>query len=795
MKAVPNIGTTTFVYDIISGVDAGHTKETTTDPKSNVTERIYDKAGRLKEVIAGSDTTTYTYYDDGSRQSVVYESGAGEYYTYYDNGLLWTLTNEDDEEQEIDSYIYTYDNANNRTSVSYTYDSLNRLESVTEPSGKETEYTFDKAGNRLTETITIGEDSIATTYTYDERNRLLKTQTNTSNGDTSRTVFDYDDNGNMVSRSTEGTNTIDPEAVPSFALTKEGESTTTDISFYYYNVRNQLIQATEGDKTSVYTYNAEGYRIEKTVNGDTTRYLYEADKVILETDDENNQTARNIYGINLISRTVSSETLYYMYNGHADVTALITSTGTVTATYYYDAFGNIMEETGEADNPYRYSGYQYDTETDLYYLNARYYDSKIARFLSEDTYRGRANDPLSLNLYTYCANMPLKYWDPTGHWMAGDENLNDDAKAQIIALTNAYYAAETPEERQEIHKAADMIRADKNNYLQVDENGNLIPKDTLIEVDDNDEFYSLISGGLTRNAIDGSQGITAEEWYSAAKTVGAELYISSEKDYPFEDMYRITTNFTTNIGKAEINVEAKYVQLTKNTNQVAAGINVTTKTHYSAYYFYIPGWEDNMEDGKVSMVEYNGINEDDIGTASISNSYEFKNSWDMIGKTKNGGNVLAVVISSHGSPEVLSTETSILIWNIQIPSLDKKDINRLVITGCDTGHLDRQSSNIASSFAKMINGGVVVASDGTVGSSLYDGINHKTYSSEPEYPLGYHSANGSARDNVGWVIYQNIFGKVRVTKGFGKELTMPGMFSIMPHYDIDYWWRGFSNQA
>ncbi|NLJ97410.1 MAG: hypothetical protein GX321_09690, partial [Clostridiales bacterium] len=51
-----------------------------------------------------------------------------------------------------------------------------------------------------------------------------------------------------------------------------------------------------------------------------------------------------------------------------------------------------------------------------YYLNARMYDPKIARFLQEDTYTGQADDPLSLNLYTYCANNPIIYWDPTGHF-------------------------------------------------------------------------------------------------------------------------------------------------------------------------------------------------------------------------------------------------------------------------------------------------------------------------------------------------------------------------------------------
>ncbi|MDQ2087854.1 RHS repeat-associated core domain-containing protein [Herbivorax sp. ANBcel31] len=97
------------------------------------------------------------------------------------------------------------------------------------------------------------------------------------------------------------------------------------------------------------------------------------------------------------------------------ITAINTSTGEIAATYYYDAFGNILESTGDVDNNITYAGYQWDEETGLYYLNARMYDPKIARFLQEDTYWGDPNDPLSLNLYTHCHNEPIMYFDPTGH--------------------------------------------------------------------------------------------------------------------------------------------------------------------------------------------------------------------------------------------------------------------------------------------------------------------------------------------------------------------------------------------
>ena len=64
-----------------------------------------------------------------------------------------------------------------------------------------------------------------------------------------------------------------------------------------------------------------------------------------------------------------------------------------------------------------YAGYQYDEETGLYYVNAHMYDPVTARFLQADTYLGNLNDPLSLNLYTYCLNNPHKYVDPSGHFV------------------------------------------------------------------------------------------------------------------------------------------------------------------------------------------------------------------------------------------------------------------------------------------------------------------------------------------------------------------------------------------
>ncbi|WP_036639308.1 DUF3289 family protein, partial [Paenibacillus durus] len=74
------------------------------------------------------------------------------------------------------------------------------------------------------------------------------------------------------------------------------------------------------------------------------------------------------------------------------------------------------------ENPYRYAAYYWDRKTQYYYLQARYYDPRPARFISEDTYEGEINNPLTLNLYTYVENNPLNYTDPSGHRSGADDN-------------------------------------------------------------------------------------------------------------------------------------------------------------------------------------------------------------------------------------------------------------------------------------------------------------------------------------------------------------------------------------
>ena len=575
-KTVPDIGTSVFGYDIIADVADGCIMERSTDPKGNITEKTTDRAGRLWKVTADGGTTTYKYYDNGNREYVLYPNGAKEEYTYYRDNLIWTLTNKKADGSVIDTYSYEYDAAHNQTKKTdskgetyYTYDSLNRLDSVTEPDGKITAYRYDKAGNRIEESVTAGGSTVSTTYTYNEQNRLVLTNTQ-ANGTSEKVSYSYDDNGNMASRTKSVTKPVDPNLPSEFALEKAGLTTNTDVAFYEYDVWNQLSKSVEGSNTINYTYNGNGLRVGKEVNGQLTRYMYEGDKVVLELNGEGTQTARNVQGLNLLARTSGAETLYYLYNGHADVTALLGTDGTVETTYYYDAFGNIVDHTG-VDSNITYAGYQFDKETGLYYLNSRYYDSKIARFLTEDTYTGNPSDPLSLNLYTYCHNEPIMYTDPTGH---------TDAK-----------------------NSSTKIILDKDGDIQV-----VSPRQTVIIYKDDPLYKVLLNGGSIGLADDNkSSSSSSGKSKKDSKSIGTTLYdtdvISSYNVDAFRDyvvsMGPIFTKATDNVSgtannsniKSQIDAEPNKLEyyhgkLYAYNTGIFDFAGISEKTDYSETYFY-----------------------------------------------------------------------------------------------------------------------------------------------------------------------------------------------------------------
>jgi hypothetical protein len=92
----------------------------------------------------------------------------------------------------------------------------------------------------------------------------------------------------------------------------------------------------------------------------------------------------------------------------------------------------------------------------------KYQCFKLCLIFREDTYWGNLSDPLSLNLYAYVRYNPLRYWDPTGHWAAGDEQYHYYVQMQLLALTSAHYDAVAQEEKDVIGQAATALRNPNN---------------------------------------------------------------------------------------------------------------------------------------------------------------------------------------------------------------------------------------------------------------------------------------------------------------------------------------------
>ena len=104
------------------------------------------------------------------------------------------------------------------------------------------------------------------------------------------------------------------------------------------------------------------------------------------------------------------------------IVKLIDKTGATVVEYTYDTWGKLLSTTGSlaatfgAEQPFRYRGYVYDEETGFYYLQSRYYNPEVGRFISADVYLSTGQGVLGHNSYAYCLNNPVNMFDPYGEF-------------------------------------------------------------------------------------------------------------------------------------------------------------------------------------------------------------------------------------------------------------------------------------------------------------------------------------------------------------------------------------------
>ncbi|MDQ0899517.1 polymorphic toxin-type HINT domain-containing protein [Paenibacillus sp. V4I7] len=355
----------------------------------------YDNSGKPKKFHDASyNRDSWYLFDEAGRPVKTYNSNTSATFNEYDQEGRTIQLRAEIAGATVDKFRYEYDTGSKITKiwsdmdgswVEYTYDSLDQLLQEKYSAGTIIEYQYDELGNR-TKAIKNG---VATTYTYNpEKNRLVSVGSNN---------YSYDATGNVV-----------------------GDGSYT----YVWGDDNKLKEVKQGSNSvAAFTYDALGNRDTLSTGGITKEYHYDGNFVtyVKESDGKIYRFAYDHNGSPIFMSYQGSQ-YWYHYDEHGNVIRMTDSNGTTVVQYKYDAWGNITSTTSTNSviaslNPYRYAGYWYDEATKKYYLNARYYDPQIGRFLSKDPIAIRIGSELSLNAYSYADNNPVMHADPEGKFI------------------------------------------------------------------------------------------------------------------------------------------------------------------------------------------------------------------------------------------------------------------------------------------------------------------------------------------------------------------------------------------
>ena len=181
----------------------------------------------------------------------------------------------------------------------------------------------------------------------------------------------------------------------------------------------ELATYSDGTNNISFKYNERGIRTSKIVNNIETKYYLEGKNIIFE--DRNGTVLYYIRnGEELLGFIYNNNTYYYHKNIFGDIIGIFDNNYNEIVKYTYDSWGNILNiiDTSNINlstiNPYRYRSYYYDNETNLYYLNSRYYNPLWKRFINVDNRLSPTGQLVEHNLFLYSNNNPIKYIDSKG---------------------------------------------------------------------------------------------------------------------------------------------------------------------------------------------------------------------------------------------------------------------------------------------------------------------------------------------------------------------------------------------
>ena len=437
----------------------------------------YDALGRLRTNTTPAGALYYGY-DDAGRLTALGTGTAGGVTNQYQYDALGRLTNVVDLRlaTAAKNTGYGYDGAGNLQWVKYNpngvtnlyrYDAQNRLTNLVWKLGSADRagfhYTLGLAGNRLTLLETNNGAVRSYSWTYDDTYRLLSEQI-TGTAPTGTLGYTYDDVGNRLSRTGSFGGLTNQPAVSYDLRDQLDNDTTPSTASTFFDVRGNATgyfgawQYDWAGRLTNYNggtvklwYGAEGNRLKKEAGGVTTWYLVATvnptgyPQVVEERTGTTPTTLVRAYtyGLDLVSQQRDgspANVSFYGTDGLGSVKFLLNTSGGVTDTYTYDAWGGLIASSGPTPNSYRYAGEQWDPDLGLYCNRARYLHPGYGRFWTRDTYEGSPSDPLSLHAYLYGHADPVNRIDPSGHFAELNSTLTTSAKQYGLQTGGAVVA-------------------------------------------------------------------------------------------------------------------------------------------------------------------------------------------------------------------------------------------------------------------------------------------------------------------------------------------------------------------